>query len=33
MTKVVACDGSIIAKLAKNDSLAKTYSDICKVAQ
>lgn len=30
MNKVVACDGSIIAKLAKNNDLSKTYQDICK---
>ncbi|EKD65941.1 MAG: hypothetical protein ACD_49C00074G0018 [uncultured bacterium (gcode 4)] len=33
MNKVVACDGSIIAKLAKNNDLSKTYQDICKAAQ
>lgn len=30
MNKVVACDGSIIAKLAKNNILSKSYQDICK---
>jgi len=33
MNKVVACDGSIIAKLAKNNDLSKIYQDICKAAQ
>ena len=30
INKVVVCDGSIIAKLAKNDTLSKSYQDICK---